>query len=198
MEHRKPSRNMKRDITPQRIIKATIRSVGKRGLSNLRSKHISKDAKMSSGIIYHYFDTKENLIYQTYIYMIRHIHQETVAMRSKEKDPVMRLKKTVDIHFSPLHLTKEAANVWPQFWLGANNDVKTKRLLKIYTNRFLNNMVYDFSQLMPPERARSCAFGLVSMIHGAWLEHHICGNASRQEVYRSLHNHIQETMEKLK
>lgn len=184
--------------TPQRIIEATIRSVGKQGLSNLRSKHICQATQMSSGIIYHYFDTKENLIYQTYIYMIRHIHKETVAMRLAEKDPVMRLRKTVDIHFSPLHLTQEAAQVWPQLWLGANNDSKTKRLLKIYTNRFLNNMVYDLAQLMPSKRARSCAFGLVSMIHGAWLEYHICGNASRQEVYESLHNHITDLVTKQK
>ena len=52
------------EIRKDQVIKATERCIVEKGYSNMSVKDISAEASVSTGIIYHYFNNKEDLLLQ--------------------------------------------------------------------------------------------------------------------------------------
>jgi len=50
------------EIRKRQVVEATIRCIQKHGLEHLTMKKIAREAQVSTGIIYHYFDNKDHLL----------------------------------------------------------------------------------------------------------------------------------------
>ena len=73
------SREERRDEPPQyegmrmKLINATLEVVGQVGLENLTIRKVSEHAGVSVGLAHHHFTNKDNLVYKTFLYMIRQV-----------------------------------------------------------------------------------------------------------------------------
>lgn len=173
--------------TPRKIIEATLEEIGVNGLSVVTTKRISQRAKTSTGIIHHYFETKDNLVYAAYIYLIRELSRQTQHTITPDLSLEERLRTMICIQFSDTLLTETGGNVWPHFWAHSLHDPMVKRILRVYSGRVHSNMAYIFRELgLPRAEARRAAHRLFSTVHGVWLEHQITGMLNDRDYAVSL------------
>ena len=189
------AKNHTSNDTAQSIIDSTLSAIAIDGISNLTTKSISKRARVSTASIHYFFDTKENLIYNSFAYMIKSIRLDMLDARKGEADPIKRIRDVCETHFTAYQLSVEAANIWPQIWSHASHDPKTARLVKIFGARMISNFTYDLRKLgMPKHQARLGAIELRAMVVGLWVEKQVTKNTfqgERTEVFERLLSRLQ-------
>jgi len=178
--------------TAQKIIRSTLSVLGSHGLDGLTTKTISEKSNLSTGIIHHYFDTKDNLVYASYVFLVRNLQIKTLKVLKLENDHYKRLWKMVKIHFGDIQLSKEATSVWPHFWSQAIHDKRASRLHYVYSRRLMSNFICTFRKLgYKRKEARFRAQQLMFVIHGAWIEHRVSRSISnKEELYDTLKRNL--------
>lgn len=162
---------LQQESTPRKIVFATMAEIAQNGLSNTTTKAISERADLSTGIIHHYFDTKDNLIYATYVYLVQDLHARSVKIYQTEPNPLVRLRGLIEMSFATVHISSEARDVWVYFWADAVNDERVSRLLNIYYRRYRSNLARAFRELIGGQHAREAAQLILASIHGVWFTH---------------------------
>ena len=167
---RKNARNLS-----QIIINTTLKEIGRNGLSNLTTKTISQQANTSTGIIHHYFDTKDQLVLSSYTAMVRQHRSKVLDARKKHLDnPFERLRATVEVQFDERLFPDEQIKVWPQFWANAMHNQQVSRLLLVNNNRMINNLIHDLAQLYDDKAyVHVKAHAVNALVHGLWIERFI-------------------------
>ncbi len=181
--------------TSQSIINSTLSAIATDGISNLTTKSISKHASISTASIHYFFNTKENLVYNSFAYMIKSIRIDMLEARRQGRDPLARIRGVCETHFSARQLSEEAANIWPQIWSHATHDPKTARLVKIFGARMISNFTYDLRKLgLPSQQARLGAIELRAMVVGLWVEKQVTKNTlqgERLDVFERMLSRLQ-------
>ncbi len=168
--------------TSQSIINSALSAMATDGISNLTTKSISERAQVSTAAIHYFFDTKDNLVYNSFVFVIKSIRLDMLEARKGEADPIKRIWGACNAHFSATHLSEEAANIWPQLWSHAANDPRTARLMHIFGARMISNFTYDLRTLgLPRDKARQGAIELRALVVGLWVEKQITKNAFPEE-----------------
>jgi len=181
---------------PEQLVHAVLDKISADGLANVTTKSISDDAQVSTGIIHHYFETKDRLVYVSYVHLIvEHRAAIVNARRQYPQDPAARLKAMVAVNFSNPGTASELARVWPQFWANAMYDSAVKRLLKAYNIRFYHNILYDFKYLLPAGWARQHARNLLSLIHGYWVESMAVESMDAAACVQRIHRYIEQALD---
>ncbi|BCJ87971.1 TetR/AcrR family transcriptional regulator [Effusibacillus dendaii] len=67
-----------KEVRQQQVIEATMRCIVKKGLSQMSMKDIAVEAGVSTGIIYHYFKNKEDLLLQVLKESFRKSHERVM------------------------------------------------------------------------------------------------------------------------
>lgn len=162
---------LQQESTPRKIVFATMAEIALNGLNSTTTKAISERADLSTGIIHHYFDTKDNLIYATYVYLVQDLHARSIAIYHDEPDPKTRLMGLIEMSFATVHVSSEARDVWVYFWADAVNNERASRLLHIYYRRYRSNLARSFRELIGAKHAREAAQLILASIHGVWFTH---------------------------
>ncbi len=171
--------------TSQTIINGTLSAMADESISNLTTKSISKKAGVSTAAIHYFFETKEKLIYHSFVFVIRSIRREMLRVRKAEKDPIDRVREAIRVHFSSTHLSQEAASIWPQLWVYSTYHAETARLFKVFGARMISNFTYDLCQAgLSRRKARSAAIKIRALIIGLWVEKQISKNVSPGECWK--------------
>jgi len=79
--------------TRQRIIEATINLISKIGHSEFTTTLVAKEARVSQGIIFHYFKNKEKLLLSAIQYEIERFTELAIERIGGEKDPLRKIEK---------------------------------------------------------------------------------------------------------
>ena len=79
--------------TRQRIIEATINLISKIGHSEFTTTLVAKEARVSQGIIFHYFKNKEKLLLSAIQYEIERFTELAIKRIGGEKDPLRKIEK---------------------------------------------------------------------------------------------------------
>ncbi len=144
---------------------------GEGGIAKLTTKLVSKRAGVSTASIHYFFDTKDALIYQAFAYMVRSLREETIAIRRSEADPLMRIARSLEVHFSPFHFMADISIIWPQFWAYSGADESVARLMHIFSIRMISNSMADLRALgYSRADARLKAIELSALQRGLWIE----------------------------
>ena len=84
--------------TRQRIIEATINLISKMGHSEFTTTLVAKEARVSQGIIFHYFKNKEKLLLSAIQYEIEKFTELTIERIGGEKDSLRKIEKVALAH----------------------------------------------------------------------------------------------------
>ncbi|MCH6264666.1 MULTISPECIES: TetR/AcrR family transcriptional regulator [Neobacillus] len=129
------------DIRKEQVIVAAKNCIISKGLSNLSMKDIAEEAGISTGIIYHYFKSKEDLLMQVLKVSFRRSHEkvmETVEPLQNPEDKLMKHLENINV------VSKENPEYMAVFlnYLGeANHNPQIRKII----NKFFNNLV-DYTQ----------------------------------------------------
>ena len=188
---------LKEEKTPRKIVYATLQEIAEKGITGTTTKSISERADLSTGIIHHYFDTKDNLIYAAYVYLVMDRYETTLQIFQHESDPKTRLLGMIRMNFSSIHISPEARDVWAHFWADAVNDERIGRLLKVYYRRYRSNLGAAFRSLgMNAEDSRRSAQILLATIHGVWFTHRFSDSPrERERGIELVENHLEMILE---
>lgn len=148
----------------QQLIDATIEVVAEVGLGGATINLISRRAGMSSGIISHYFGSKQALIEASVRYLLSQL-----KMEHSPDSPYERLMKIVDLNFSDVQQTDSSTKTWLSFWGRSMHDPKLYRLQELNKRRLVSNLRYSFKQLLDPQNAKEAAEVTAALIDGFWL-----------------------------
>lgn len=183
--------------TPQAIIESALLVMAEDGIANLTTKSVSKRAEVSTGAIHYFFDTKDNLIYSAFLHMVRLIREETNAIRRREADPLERIARSIEVHFSPTHFEDDASIIWPQFWVYAGADEQAARLFRAFSARMISNHTWDLRQAgYDRPSARDKAVELSVLSRGLWLEQRLARSVRSEECWRIMENALAEAATK--
>ncbi len=173
--------------TPQVIIDGVLSVMAKEGIAKLTTKLVSKRAGVSTASIHYFFDTKDALIYQAFAYMVRSLREETIAIRRSEADPLMRIARSLEVHFSPFHFMADISIIWPQFWAYSGADESVARLMHIFSIRMISNSMADLRALgYSRADARLKAIELSALQRGLWIERRLALSVQQEECWRIL------------
>lgn len=123
------------EIRKEQIINATKDRIVKKGLANLSLKDIAKEAGVSTGVIYHYFENKEDILLQVLREAFKKSHLKVMETVESAPSPSEKLTR---------HLEQISASARdnPEFYLilmdylgVANHDENIRKIIgKFFRN----------------------------------------------------------------
>ena len=161
----------------QRLIEATLSSIAEHGYRRTTVRTIAESAGVTPGLVTHYFDGKDELLFEAYRYFRNNALAVYLAEADKgEPDPVGRLEAFVrSILFNAARA--EQMRIWAGFVDLVTTDSNASAVQAATYERFIReigNCVIRIHQLrgesLLADAARSMAVGINSVIDGVWLE----------------------------
>ena len=168
-------RTASKETRQVQLIKATIRSIAKHGLSVTTMATVSKEAGLSQGIINLHFQSKKRLLEETLRYVVDEYRMAWhKALDNSGDSAAEKLNALVAVDFDKRICQRNKLAVWFAFW-GESKSRLTYR--KIYAERgqeykqVLTGLCEDIiGQGAYTVRAQDIAVGLVGMHAGLWLD----------------------------
>ena len=157
------------------LIKATIRSIAKHGLSVTTMATVAKEAGLSQGIINLHFQSKERLLEETLRFVVdeyRAIWYKTLERSGNSAAD--KLTALVAVGFDKRICQRNKLAVWFAFW-GESRSRPTYRNICAERDREYKQVLTGLCTEIITEggykaRADFVAHGLAAMIEGLWLD----------------------------
>jgi len=157
------------------LIKATIRSIAKHGLSVTTMATVAKEAQLSQGIINLHFQSKERLLEETLLHVVDEYRVAWYKALDTSGDSVSeKLQALISVDFDKRICQRNKLAVWFAFW-GESRSRLTYR--KIYAERgqeYKQVLTGLFEEIIKQggydANAQHIATGLVAMHAGLWLD----------------------------
>jgi TetR/AcrR family transcriptional repressor of bet genes len=161
-------------VRQQSIIDAAMRCIARYSYSETTIDRICAEAKVSRGLINHHFQSKDELMAQTYKRLAADLRAISTAACEKAVSPEEKLHATVRVCFEPPMFTPKNVKVWLGFWSVAHSDPVIRKTHKeMYGN--YRRLLEGFFDEISKERTIAidsplAALTLTAVIDGFWLE----------------------------
>lgn len=158
------------------LIKATIRSIARRGLSDTTLANVTREANLSLGIVNLHFHTKERLLIETLRYVTDE-YSRTWEKALANSGPASkdRLRAIIDVDFSRPVCEPNKLAVWFAFWGESKSRPTYRKICAELDRRYDEMLVSLCSDIVdegpyPNLDAKAVATGLSAMSEGLWLD----------------------------
>ena len=173
-EDRKPYRREAEDKRRQALIAATLSLVSEGGARMATVRAIADRAGVTAGLIRHYFQSKENLIAQSYRHLMTAMTEDSAAVLTyAPKDPRARLASFVAASLRPPVVDSEAVVRWASF---IQETRRNPTMLEIHRQTYLafrdhlQSLIAALPGTRTEEDLRQLAIASNAVIDGLWLE----------------------------
>ena len=157
------------------LIKATIRSIARHGLSETTIATVAKEAGLSQGIINLHFQSKERLLEETLSHIVDEYRTAWYkAMKFSGDSAAEKLAALVAVDFDKLICQRNKLAVWFAFW-GESRSRLTYRKIYAESNREYKQLLTELCEDLIRQsntkiQAQRVATGLLAMNSGLWLD----------------------------
>ena len=151
------------------FVEAAIRSIHDRGIVDLTTGDVAREAGLSQGLVHHYFGSKSALIIATMRHLLIEFGQGIKERLRSAVTPRERLSAIVDGSFCEDPLRPEVISTWLTFYVQALAEPAVRRMLHIYARRLISNLRHEYRRLPTRESADIAAESTAAMIDGLWL-----------------------------
>ncbi|WP_419901728.1 choline-responsive transcriptional repressor BetI [Kiloniella sp.] len=156
-------------IRKKQLIEATISSIHERGFSDITIRMISQKAGVSSGIVHHYFQDKNDLLQATMRKMLEDLRLSVLHHLEKATSPEERIEALISAYMDVHLFEPETVSAWLAFWAHVPHSERLKRLQRVYEQRQMSTFRHALKSLLPLDQADKAARGLVALIDGLWI-----------------------------
>ena len=157
------------------LIKATIRSIAKHGLSVTTMATVAGEAKLSQGIINLHFHSKERLLEETLLYIVDEYRSAWhKALEDSGDSAAEKLLALASVDFDKRICQRNKLAVWFAFW-GESRSRFTYRKICTESSREYKQDLTRLCEEIANEggyevHAGHVATGLLAMNEGLWLD----------------------------
>lgn len=157
-------------IRRRQLINATVASIHRHGFAETTVSRICAEAGVSTGIVHHYFDGKDDLLAETMRSLLDDLRSSVAGRLTGVTDARRRIGAIIDGNFAADQFAPQAVSAWLAFWAQVPHSPALARLQRINARRLQSNLRHAFRQILPAASARSAAQGLGALIDGLWLQ----------------------------
>ena len=174
-KHRTKRRTASKQQRQVQLIKATIRSIAKHGLSETTMATVAKEAGLSQGIINLHFQSKERLLEETLCYVVDEYRTAWYkALDTCRGSAAEKLGVLVAVDFDKRICQRNKLAVWFAFW-GESRSRLTYRKICAERGREYKEVLTGLCEEIIRQggyasHAHQVAVGLLSMSEGLWLD----------------------------
>jgi TetR/AcrR family transcriptional regulator, transcriptional repressor of bet genes len=166
-----------REVRRAQLIDATLLTIDQAGLAGTTLASVAQRAKISTGIVSHYFGDKDGLLEATMRHILRDLWAATTRRRTAARpQPRARLRAIVAANFDVSQVSGPVMKTWLAFWTQSMHEPQLRRLQRVNTRRLFSNLCAEFARVLPRAAARRAASGLAAMIDGLWLRGALSGD----------------------
>ena len=174
------------------MIRATVRSVAKNGLSDTTMATVAREAGLSQGIINLHFQSKERLLVETLRYIADEYNNSwEKALAGAGPSPVERLVALVEVDFKLPVCDRNKLAMWFAFWGESKSRPTYRKICRARDVRYREELG-ALCQLLIKEGgyqgldATALATGLSAMTEGLWLDLLISPRSITREQARNI------------
>lgn len=171
-----PRRTASKESRRLQLIQATIQSIAKFGLSDTTVATVSREARLSQGIINLHFQTKERLLVETLEYLANE-YQDTweKALANAGPSPASRLEALLSVDYDKSVFDRDKIAVWFAFWSETKSRPTYRKLCAKRDRGYDKGVVELVATIIEegkygPLDAAIIASGLAAMTEGLWLD----------------------------
>ncbi len=172
---RSQRRTAPKEERQEQLIKATIRSIAKHGLSVTTLAAVANEAGLSQGIINLHFQSKERLLEETLLFVVDEYRVAWhKALQNSGDNAAEKLRALVCVDFDKRICQRNKLAVWFAFW-GEGRSRLTYRKIYAELGREYKQMLTGLCEEIARQGgyavdSEHIATGLVAMHAGLWLD----------------------------
>lgn len=159
-----------KDMRRDELMEAAIMVIAKEGLHGATLSQIAVEAGMSTALVNHYFDSKDELLEATMRRLSGRYRSEIMALMPNDPTPAQRLRAIIEGSFQPNNMALESRKAWVQFLVNAMSGGRIFHLFRLTGERVVSNIRYAVKQLVPPDQVNDTVDGIAAMIDGFFWE----------------------------
>ncbi len=157
------------------LIEATIASLARHGVAHTTVRMICGAAGISSGLLGHYYDSKDELMAAAFHHLFSEVTRKVQRLQAKAGDaPYARLKAMPPAIFSTSVCNTLNRHAFLAFW----HEIRVSRPVREVNRRLYSDYTQRMQALFTAaaaERGRridseSAAIGYIALVDGLWLE----------------------------
>ena len=171
---RKPYHRADEDTRRQALITATLALVAEGGAQAATVRAIAHKAGVTSGLIRHYFSSKDHLMAAAYAHLMHRMTAHSAAvLRTAPHDPKARLAAFVTAALSPPVVDGEALVLWAAFLQETHRDPamrQTHAQTYLAFRDQLQSLIADLLGHSDAQALRRLAIACNAVIDGLWME----------------------------
>lgn len=159
-----------KDMRRDELMEAAITVVAKEGLQRATLSQIAVEAGMSTALVNHYFESKDELLEATMRRLSGRYRAEIMALMPADPTPAQRLRAIIEGSFQPDNLTLASRKAWVQFLVNAMSGGRIFYLYRITGERVVSNIRYAVKRLVPADQVDDTVDGIAALIDGFFWE----------------------------
>lgn len=159
-----------KDMRRDELMEAAILVIAKEGLHGATLSQIAVEAGMSTALVNHYFDSKEDLLEATMRRLSGRYRSEIMALMPANPTPAQRLRAIIEGSFQPDNMTLASRKAWVQFLVNAMSGGRIFHLFRLTGERVVSNIRFAVKQLVPPDQVDDTVDGIAALIDGFFWE----------------------------
>ncbi|WP_249744846.1 TetR family transcriptional regulator C-terminal domain-containing protein [Burkholderia pyrrocinia] len=161
-------------VRQQSIIDATMRCIARYSYSETTIDRICAEAKVSRGLINHHFQSKDELMAQTYKRLATDLLDVSRAAAANATGPEEKLDAIIKVCFAAPVFAPKNVKVWLGFWSVAHSDPVIRKAHKELYSGYRQALKKLFDQIAEVRGSTVdsdlAALTLTAVIDGFWLE----------------------------
>lgn len=162
------------EVRQQSIIEATMRCIARYSYSDTTIDRICAEAKVSRGLINHHFQSKDELMVQTYKRLAADLQEVSRAAAANASGPEAKLDAIIRVCFASPVFAPKNVKVWLGFWSVVHSDPVIRKAHKeLYAGyrQALKKLFDQIGEVRGVEvDSELAALTLTALIDGFWLE----------------------------
>lgn len=171
---RRPYRREAEDVRREALISAALELVAEGGPKTATVRAIAEKAGVTAGLIRHYFNSKDELVRESYRRLMDRMTSDTaLVLEDTTGSPQERLARFVAASLRPPVVDPVRVGLWAGFLHEVQRDPQIRQVhVQTYLGYrdLLQTLIADLPREVSPERERADAIACNGVIDGLWME----------------------------
>lgn len=130
-------RALAKERRQQQLIDATIKCISRKGLGSMTLADVAREAGLSQGIVNLHFNSKDNLLNETLLYLAHDYDAQFMrALQAEGQDAAGKLLALMDMDLSPSICDRRKLAVWFAFWGEVKAVPKYQKICAAFDDRY--------------------------------------------------------------
>jgi TetR/AcrR family transcriptional repressor of bet genes len=174
-EPRKKRRTASKEERQTQLIKATIRSIAKHGLSVTTMATVAKEAGLSQGIINLHFNSKDRLLEETLLFVVDEYRTAwQKALENNDGSAAEKLGAMISVDFNRRICQRNKLAVWFAFWGESRSRLTYRKICSDHGQEYKQVLTGLCDEIIADGEYRvsaaHVATGLMALSVGLWLD----------------------------